>query len=320
MNKTVAIYFSPPNVLDYPLSKQIYFEAYAEILEELENQGVTAVIVRADSYLNSGVFSKYTVWNKQKSEYQMVNRKILVDLIWNRDSENTIPKISDCAILNDQEFDDICRDKLKSYKLFSNISAPTFLIHAYASLADTLLKIKTELVVLKPRFGEGSYGVHVLKKNEVTRNLYNSWKNIIVQEFLDSSCGIQGLVVGLHEINIWVVNSKFAGARIKQPLKENLISSAAGASAGTVRGIHQEQIPDDLWEKVLEIDKKVSKYSPRLFRADFVYTKQSEFKLIEINSRPGVMHAKKEGPEYYWDFNGAVVTAVVSYLNRDASA
>lgn len=314
--KNLAIYFSLPKSLDYPLNKKVFFEAYAELIEYWKRKGVQAVIVRGDSYIKEGMFSHYFIWNKQKNTYEKINKPITVDLIWNRDSENKIPRITDCLILNHPDFDDICRDKFHSYKILSEFSAKTFLINSYQNFKKISPKIKTKKIVLKPRYGEGAYGVHILDQETITAKLYTDWKNIILQEFLDSSNGIDGLVKGLHEINISMINGKFAGARIKQPPKGQLISSATGAVVGKVWGIKRQDIPLALWKKVQKIDKKFSDYPLRLFRVDFVYTVNAEYKLIEINSRPGVMHPDKEGKDFYWDFNGVLADTIINFFKK----
>lgn len=314
MKKILAIYFSLPKVLDYPLNKKVFFESYAELIEYWEKKGIQAVIVRGNTYLKKGKFSHYFIWNKQKNTYEKINKPITVDIIWNRDSENTIPRIMDCLILNHPDFDEVCRDKLRSYEILSKFSAQTFLVNSYADVEKLLPKINSKKIVLKPRYGEGAYGVYVLSRAEITSKLYTDWENIILQEFLDSSDGIDGLVDGLHELNIVMINGKFAGARIKKPPKGKFISSATGAVIGKVWGIKRRDIPSALWKEVQKIDKVFSNYPLRLFRADFVHTINGDYKLIEINSRPGVMHPDKEGKDFYWDFNGTLADTIISFL------
>lgn len=316
INKILAIYFSDPNVLGYPFNKKVFFEAYAEIIEYLENHHIKTAIVRGNSYLEKGKFDHYFVWNKKEKTYQKVDALIKADLIWNRDSENTIPRITDCLILNHPDFDEICRDKFRSYKILPEFSAKTFLVNSYKELKQKLPEIKTKKIVLKPRYGEGCHGVYVLDEQKINAKLYGDWKNIILQEFLDSSGGIKGLVEGLHEVNIFLINGKFAGSRIKQPPEGKFVSSASGAVIGKVWGIKFEDIPLVLWEQVQKIDKKFLNYPLRLYRADFVHTIDNQYKIIEINSRPGVMHPDKEGKNFYWIFNGNICKMIINILKK----
>ena len=303
MNKVLAIYFSDPGVLDYPLNHHFYVESYAELIEYWTKHGLKVVIVRGDSYQGEGVFAFHSVWNGET--YVAVDEPIKADLIWNRDSENTIPRIEDCPILNHPDFDELCRDKFKSYEKLRAISGRSFLVHSYKECAAHFSEFAGEKIVLKPRFGEGAYGVYILEADEITEGLYENWENILMQEFLDSSEGIEGLVEGHHEVNINIINGKFAGARIKKPAEGSLVSSANSAQKGKVWGIKKEDIPTQLWEEVQKI--------ANIF-ADYVRTNKGDYRLIEINSRPGVMHTDKEGPEFYWDLNGTVAEVILEWF------
>jgi glutathione synthase/RimK-type ligase-like ATP-grasp enzyme len=315
VNKILAIYFSASEVLGYPLDHRFYFESYAELIEYWAKKGLKTVIVRGDTYEGDGVFSSHSVWNGET--YEKVDEPIKANLIWNRDSGNTIPHIDDCPILNNPDFDELCRDKLKSYEKLKSISGKTFILQSYSDVEKHVANFAGEKIVLKPRFGEGAYGVYVLEAAEIKEDLYEDWSDILMQEFLDSSDGIEGLVEGLHEVNVVCINGQFAGARIKKPAEGSLVSSANGAQQGQVWGIHQKDIPAQLWEDVQKIVQSFVEYDLCLFRADFVRTVQGEYKLIEINSRPGVMHPDKEGKDFYWDMNGAVAEVILGWFERN---
>lgn len=310
--KIFTIYFSQANALDYPLNKQVFFESYAEIIEKLAQENIKAVIVRGNSYLWNRKFSHYFKWNG--NTFVKVDEEITTDLIWNRDSENVIPQINDCPILNSQDFDELCRDKISTYENFKDFSAKTFLLNSYDDLLKNISKIETELIVLKPRFGEQCQWIFIIKKDEISPDLYEDWTDVLLQDFLDSSCWIQGLVEGLHEINVFCINWRFAWARVKKPAEGNLISSATGSSIWKVWWITEEQVPTELKEELAQLDKSLEKFPLRLYRADFVYTTLGKFKMIEMNSRPGIMHPDKEWKDFYWDFNGSLIDLVVENI------
>jgi hypothetical protein len=54
--------------------------------------------------------------------------------------------------LNRFDFDEICRDKIKTYEMFKEFSADTYLLNSYSDLEKNICKIKTDKIVLKPRF------------------------------------------------------------------------------------------------------------------------------------------------------------------------
>ena len=132
-----------------------------------------------------------------------------------------------------------------------------------------------------------------------------------MQLFLDSSSGVPDLHDGSHEIDVNVVNGEFAGARIKKFHPGTKVASALSGTSD-IHGLDHKSVPSDLWKVVKEIDKELSKWNPRIYRADFMMS-QGKYMLVELNSRPGVMHSSKEG-ENYWDFNGRIVEMFAEML------
>jgi glutathione synthase/RimK-type ligase-like ATP-grasp enzyme len=313
--KTLVIYLSAYGAMGAPFHKTVFFEAYSELIELITARGHRAVIARGSSYQQDGQFSSYFTYNEAEKTYEHVKEPVTADLILNRDSENTIPRIEDCTILNHPDFDEICRDKVKTAEHLEEVSGVTRIVNSYAEAQEAFEAIPSDLIVMKPRFGEQAFGVYILERSKIDESLYEDWSDIIVQEFLDSSQGIPGLVEGVHEINIFAVNGTFAGARMKKPPEGELISSATGAVVGEVWGLHRDQIPDELWQETQKISEQFSEFRPQLFRADFVRNSDGRYKLIEINSRPGLMHQDKEGADFYMDFNGRIVDAVDEFLS-----
>lgn len=311
--KTFWIYFSDPWVLDYPLNKKVFFESYAEVIEAIEKEWINVVILRNDSYIWNWVFSHYFVWDL--SNYKRIDEKVKIDLLWNRDSENIIPDINDLEMLNRPEFDEICRDKIKTYEVFKDFSAKTFLLNSFSDLENYIWEIETDKIVLKPRAWEQCKWIYVIDKSEMHKWLYENWKDILLQEFLDSSIWINWLVEWLHEIQVFCINWEFAWSRVKQPAKWSFISSATWSNIWTVRWLKRSEVPNELLKEIKKLDSLILNYPLRLYRADFVNTKKW-YKMIEINSRPWVMHKDKEWKEFYWDFNGKVVELVKKYLEN----
>jgi len=314
MNKIVWIYFSEPETLWYPLNNSKFFESYSEIIEALEKKWLKTVIVRNNSYIWDWFFSHYFIWNGKT--YEKINKKIKLDLLWNRDSENLIPKIDDLEVINNFEFDEICRDKFMTYELFKEFSADTFLLNSYDDLLENIDNIKSEKVVLKPRFWERCEWIYIIKKEEIKKELYENWTNILLQEFLDSSNWIDWMVEWLHEINIYVINWEFAWARLKKAENWNLICNISWENNSLVRWLKKQDIPKELLDEIKKIDKKLEKFPFHLYRADFVYTNKLEYKIIELNSRPWVMNKNTEWQDYYWDFNWKIVDTIANYLNK----
>jgi glutathione synthase/RimK-type ligase-like ATP-grasp enzyme len=311
MKNRLAIYFSSPGAYDYPLNKKVYLESYSEMIDLLEDRGIEVAIVRGDSYRGNGYWS--SCFMKKDSVFTKIDEEWKCDLIWNRDDKNTFPMVRDCAVLNNIEFDELCRDKLKTADVFKDFSMQTILLNSYDDYLASEQKIVGEMVVLKPRYGEQAVGVYVVKKEDVQADLYDDWRNILLQEFADSRRGLPKLASGVHEINVYIVDGNFAGARVKIPPEGSFVTGYS-TGTGTVKGISFDEMPDGLWDVVTNVDRHMSSFVPRLYRADFVRTSEG-YKLIEINSRPGLTHAEKEGKDYM-RFNGAVIESICRFFRR----
>lgn len=216
-------------------------------------------------------------------------------------------------MLNRFEFDEICRDKIKTYELFWDFWAKTFLLNSFEELKEKVWEIKTSKIVLKPRFWEQCQWIYVIEKDEIREDLYEDWTDILLQEFLDSTVWIEWIVDWLHEINVFYVNWEFSWARMKKPPEWSLISSATWSSIWKVWWLKEKDVPKDLLDIIKKLDNKMLDYPLRLYRADFVNTKDW-YKMIELNSRPWVMHKDKEGVDFYWDFNWRIIELVKCFL------
>ncbi len=310
MKKVFWIYFSSSEVLWYPLTNNWFFESYAEILENIEKEWIKWVIVRGKSYLWNWRFQCYFIWNWRA--YEKIEEEIKLDLLWNRDSENTIPKIEDLPVLNYFEFDEICRDKIITANMFSYIQPQTILLNDYNDYLKNISKIKTDYVVLKPRFWEWCKWVNILKRNDITEELYESWKDIIMQNFMDSSLWIPWMVEGIHELQIYCINWEYSGSRMKIPAKWQLVASLAWEFRWKAFPVKKSDIPKIVFEELQKIDSKFEKFDMRVYRADFMNTKDW-YKIVELNSRPWVRHPDKDGTDY-WEFNWNIVKLVRNYL------
>lgn len=310
--KRVAFYFSSPGSYDYPFHKESYHESYGEVFAAIEKAGIEVVVVRADAYQGGSVFAPYDTWDGKA--FTRHEEAIEVGLIFNRDDKNTIPRIEDCPIINPPEMDDICRDKLLASQVLSEVSMPTFATPTFEEAKAILPNLPGEKVVLKPRFGEQAQDVHVIDKADIRPDLYADWGEVITQGFIDSRVGVPGLVQGVHDLSVQVFNGHFVGAKIRQPAPDSGSFISTVASGGSMQVFGFERMPEELWEKVEYIDRQFARFSPRMYRADFGNSPEG-FRLIEINSRPGIANRDKEGADY-WMFNKAMVEIVTEFFSR----
>lgn len=308
--KTLAIYFSDPEPMGYPFHKKEYLSRYKNIIAYLSRHEITTYIVRGDSYQSKGTFSHG--WMFKNKKLLPVESPITADLIWNRDDKNTIPRITDCPIINDPDLDELCVDKFKTFELFPTISPKTSIIHSYQDFI-TLQKewglLHDSLLVVKKNFETEGRGIYIRPVEQITENLYSEWNDILVQEFIDSSIGIPGLTKGMHDLRVTVVNGRPINAFIRTPKEGSYLANVA--QGGTGRSVELRHIPDEAIKAVDIIRSELSRFNPSLYAVDLMNSADG-FKLVELNSRPGVQHRKWSNT--YLRYNHALVEMIVMTL------
>ncbi len=310
--KKLAIYFSDPEPMGYPFNSTYpYWEIYQGIIKDIEAHGIGVYIVRGSSYLGKGVFSHG--WQVDSGEMKPVNEQIVVDLIFNRDDKNTIPAIYDCPIVNHPDLDQICVDKVKTAELFPELSPKTRAINSYEEYLDTIASwgFKSEdKIVLKKNFLSSGRGIFILPVNNVTPELYENWSDILIQEFVDSSVGIPGIVAGLHDIRVTTINGDPVYTFIRTPAPGSFLANVA--QGGTEIPLTLNNLPKKLLDLVYKINQKLSQYQPSVIAADFMNSKDG-FKLVELNSRPGVCLPSLSAQDK--KFNDKIVEMLVDTLS-----
>lgn len=308
--KRIAFYFSNPEPLGYPFHKKEYFEGYSWIKDGIEQEGIDVVIVRFDSYLGEGKFSHG--WKMlENQQVEEVPGPFKVDLIFDRDMDGTIPHITDCKVVDCWELNELCRDKLATSAEFPEFSPLSFGVNSFEEAQKTLPNFGTyKYIVLKKNFLAGGEKIHICKPEEVTEDLYKDWSNIIIQEFLDTSVGVPGVIGGRHDIRINIVNHRATNSVIRVPKRGEFLANISQGASGFA--IDMDQVPAEILEMVKVIIDRFKKYGPSVYAADFLNTPKGH-KLVEINSRPGVGHPI--WTRHYKDFNDAIVKMLVEAVN-----
>lgn len=306
--KTLVIFFTDPDPMGYPFNSLRYFEIYERICRALLEKDVQAYFARGNCYLGQGEFKNLSKFIDGK--IQEVEGTVKADLIYNKNSGDVFVEINDCPIINQFELEKICGDKILTAKTFPEISPITAVLNSYEEFTTHDFDPE-KLVVLKQNYGWGGEGVHILPAKEVTPDLFASWADIVLQEFLDSSIGIPGITEGYHDLRVCVVDNKATNALVRLPKPGTLQANIA--LGGTGLSISLDQVPKEVYELLDKIIQEFQKYDPSIYAADFMNS-QHGWKLVEINARPGVLH--EEWTQYYNDFNQSVIDLIVKTVNE----
>lgn len=288
MSKKLAIYFSDPEPMGDPFNKKYpYFKIFQDIIREVEKHNNEVYIVRDKlSYLGKGLFSHG--WRIENGALIAVEENIKVDLIFHRGNHETIPEIYDCPMVNHPDLERFCDDKVKIAEVFADISPKTKAINSYQEFLETVAQWNfrpEDKIVLKKNFLCGGRGIYIKPVKEITQSLYETWDNLLMQEFIDSSVGIPGIVEGLHDIRVVTINGEPVYSFIRVPPSGSYLANVS--QGGTEKAVPLEKLPADLLELVSVVNKKFAHYKTSVMSSDFFNSKDG-FKLIELNAPPAV--------------------------------
>ena len=162
----------------------------------------------------------------------------------------------------------------------------TFLINNHYELQNSLKNIKTEKIVLKPRYGAYGKGVIIIDKKDLRNGIK---KDTVLQEFIDSSKGIDELKIkGYHDLRCIIIDGKIDHCYLRMPKKECLLGNMR-YGAKKIR-IDNDDLPNIIREKISFIDKKMKVFDNRVYSADFLVDQNRKPWLIELNSKPGTFY------------------------------
>lgn len=184
--------------------------------------------------------------------------------------------------INNVRLENICRDKLLSYLTF-----PKFIKKTLLATKDNTLnigKLKTDLIVLKPRYGSNGDDVKILSKRAISSKDIST-KELIAQEFIDSSAGITGLITRRHELRIYVMNGDIKAGYIRVPAKDSYLANIS--KGATEKLINLNQIPYSATYLQRQIDNTFKEIVPRLYTIDIMYEKGEPW-VVELNDNPGM--------------------------------
>ncbi len=280
--KTVAVFFDDPGYDDYPFDDDYYVQAYHQMAKILQEKGGTLVIVRGqDSYLGDNRFTH--CWRFDGETFRREDGPVDVDIIYDK---GYFKNDAAATLLNDAEMNEICTDKFKTYQLFKEFSPMTFLIHDKKEL-DEKLALFNDIVVAKIPDSEGGEGVFI-DTPDVIREKVTVFPYIL-QEFMDTSGGIPGLVDGMHDLRMVGINGTIVVSYVRAPGKGKKVSNVS--QGGTQIDFPLSELPPDAVDFFKKVDAMFSRFPRRVYSADCGRMKDGSWKVIELNSKPGLTQA-----------------------------
>jgi glutathione synthase/RimK-type ligase-like ATP-grasp enzyme len=170
------------------------------------------------------------------------------------------------------------------YEMFGQWCPKTWHIESKEQLLQAIPEVTTTLGVVKPVDGEEGKDVYIQEK-ETLSSLELRYP-ILLQEFLDSSGGVPGIVEGLHDFRVAILNGAIIYSYFRTPPQGSYLANVA--RGGKFEVIDPEKVPLQFIEVVKKIDEQLEDVGHRFYGIDFAMTPQGP-RIIEMNSRLGLL-------------------------------
>jgi glutathione synthase/RimK-type ligase-like ATP-grasp enzyme len=223
--------------------------------------------------------------NGWKKSFDFIQPNFFFDKFDSGEKQNVLrKKLSNRKkIINSFEMEIFCKDKFAQSKIFSKISPKTFLVKNNNDFEKNVKKLKSEIAILKPRFGLGGKGITVFNINKIPTLKIS--EDFVLQELIDSSGGIPKMgIKGVHDLRCLILNGKIIFSYVREPKRGFLANIHQGGTAKII------STPSTIRKYVKQIDFYVKKFGNRFYSADFIYgsyLNKNSFFLVELNSKPG---------------------------------
>lgn len=276
----VGMCFSRPFEGNEPLTHiGIKLPVYLRLLNLCQRRGWEVFILTRRTYQGQGVFKG--VWEFDQGKFRRREGLVKIDLVYDRTAGMRFPSADDSEVkvVNRRDFKLLCWDKWLSFKQIGQLMPKTVWVGEKKNVASALPQIRTPWVVLKPFNGLKGIGVFIGPQKEALKFKFLArYPRYIAQEFVDTSKGIPGIIRGLHDLRVVVVNGKMVWAHVRTPPPGSFKANVAQggrikevACAKLSRSVKKivKQIATQFYQEfdnpVYSLDFGMGKDGPRIF-------------------------------------------------------
>lgn len=296
MRKKIAMYFGKEKsdsdpFSDFGIKKSVYHYFFKLGTE----CGFDMYIASGkESYLGDLKFKNLLFYNGACFEKENIAMKM--NAIFDRSGSMIFPpKNLDRKVLNCSAFKILCNDKNAMHKLLACFMPKSFSIKNQSEFLEKLSKFKkNNLVVLKPAKGLGGKGIIIDLPEKIKEITLKDKTDYVLQEFIDTSKGIKGIVRGNHDLRVVIVDGKITLSHIRTPKKGSLLANVA--QGGAIKELAVLKIPS----RVLSVTKKIQKIIDKkffypLYSIDFGINSNGKPFVFELNDQIGFPSEKMRG-------------------------
>ncbi|OGI25061.1 MAG: hypothetical protein A3J76_02400 [Candidatus Moranbacteria bacterium RBG_13_45_13] len=246
------------------------------------------LVMGREKYMGGLKFRKPLFFNPAKENFEVLDQIVEVDAVLDRSGGTRFPPLGISEkVLDNRKFKLICWNKILMYKYLRGFSPPSYGLKSFKGMRKNLRFFReTELVVLKPASGLKGKDVHIDYPSKILQlRDIDFGKGWVLQKFVDTSGGINGLVRGRHDLRIAIVNGKMVFSHIRQPRSSCRVANVA--QGGSIKEIAIRKIPKQILKKTKGLQQKIdADFDRPLYSIDFGIQNKEPF-VFEINDSIG---------------------------------
>lgn len=193
--------------------------------------------------------------------------------------------------INNLQFTRIMNDKIITSLIFHKWSKKSWIVNNPEKLKNTLLKIKSSKFVIKPISESGGRDVQVLEKKEALEKV-TFGNDYLIQEFIDSSCGVPGVSDCMHDLRLVLVNDKLVYSYIREPKEGGYLANLS--QGGSLKIVPKGQLPNSLAPIIRCANKVFETFNPRIYSIDLMFDESQRPWIVEMNAMPGLFFSPEE--------------------------
>lgn len=273
--------------------------SYAHLAKLCAERGMDLHVTHCNHLV--GIESTFA-WNWQDGSWQPVDLVLAKVSLCYADLPENVPcthpfrqalQTHSISVVNPLRLSDLLTDKLATHAFFDGWVPSTWNAGA-SDLADQISALpihpdlSTDMLFLKPRFGERGQGIHVTDLEGLVVPPALKGRGYILQAFLETSDGVPVLgISGRHDLRLILRDGEIVLAFARQPETGSYVSNCS--QGGREIPLSTEQLPERLRQFAADVDKHLRCFGPRLYSLDVGFGRSGKIWIYELNTMPGIV-------------------------------
>lgn len=288
--------FPPDPFADFGEKRDVHYALFVAGYKKGHDMFISS---GSDSYKNGLTFAKNLLFDGEK--FVPFEGNIVADAVLDRSAGMYFPKEDiSSKVLNGISFKKLCADKFATYKYLGELVAKTYLIENQEDFQKNLKNFSNdELVVFKPVDGMQGKGIIIDVASNVRKVKLEDGQKYILQKFVDTSDGIEGIVEGFHDLRVVIVEGEIVWCHVRKPKAGTYLANVA--LGGSIEEIEINRIPPYIIDAVHKIQNMIdNKYNMPLYSIDFGVCGKIPY-VFELNDQIGFPRISMKGKDFFID-------------------